>query len=300
MKQILSFCFTLWVLLTLTFVLIRVIPGDPFADEQALPKEIHAGLQTKYGLDLPWYKQYMRYLQSVVTWDFGPSFKYKNRTVNQIINEGFPVSAVLGLESLLLAISAGIFLGTLSAIYVSGWQNQAATLIATLGISIPSFIIATMLQYLFSIKLGVFPVARWGSFTQTILPAISLAALPAAFLMRMIKSNLLEVMKKDYIKSARARGISETKIIINHALKNVLLPILPYLGQMSANILVGSFVIEKIFGIPGLGQWFVTSVIHRDYTVIIGVTVFYGIILLTTVSICDALYRSLDPRLERR
>ncbi len=242
----------------------------------------------------------MRYLLAVGTWDFGPSFKYKNRTVNQIINESFPVSALLGLEALCIAISTGIFLGTLSALYQSKWQDYVATLIATLGISIPSFIMATLLQYLFAIKLGYFPVARWGSFMQTILPSLSLAALPAAFLTRMVKSNLLEVMKKDYVKSARARGISESKIIVNHALKNVLLPILPYFGQMSANILVGSFVIEKIFGIPGLGQWFVTSVIHRDYTVIIGITVFYGVILLSAVSLCDALYRSLDPRLEKR
>lgn len=300
MKGIVTFCATLWVLLTLTFVLIRLIPGDPFAEEQSLPQEIQEGLRAKYGLDQPWHKQYFHYLRAVVTWDFGPSFKYKNRTVNQIINESFPVSALLGLESLALAICMGISIGTISALYQHKWQDHLAMCIATIGISMPSFIIATLLQYLFAIKLGYFPVARWGTFIQTVLPAVSLAALPTAFLSRMVKSNMVEVMKKDYIKSARAKGISEPKIIFHHALKNVLLPILPYLGQMSANILVGSFVIEKIFGIPGLGKWFVTSVINRDYTVIIGITLFYGFILLSAVSLCDALYRSLDPRLKEK
>jgi oligopeptide transport system permease protein len=299
LKQIISFCVTLWVLLTLTFVLIRLIPGDPFAEEQSLPQEIQQGLREQYGLNLPWYEQYIHYLESVITWDFGPSLKYKNRTVNQIINEGFPVSALLGLESLLLALCFGIIVGTLSALYQHKWQDHLVMFVATLGISIPSFIIATLLQYIFAIKLEYFPVARWGTFIQSVLPAISLAALPAAFLARMVKSNMIEVMKKDYIKSARAKGVPESKIIIGHALKNVLLPILPYLGQMSANILVGSFVIEKIFGIPGLGKWFVNSVINRDYTVIMGITVFYGIILLSAVSFCDALYKSLDPRLNK-
>jgi oligopeptide transport system permease protein len=299
-KQILSFCVTFWLLLTLTFVLIRVIPGDPFADEQSLPQEIHKGLRETYGLDLPWYKQYVKYIIAVFTWDFGPSFKYKNRTVSQIIGEGFPVSLILGLESLSFALGMGVFIGVISAYYQRKLPDHIAIILTTLGLSIPSFILASLFQYIFAIKLGYFPVARWGSFIQTILPALSLAALPTAFIARMVKSNMLEVMNKDYIRSARAKGISELKIIYHHAMKNILLPLLPYFGQMSANILVGSFVIEKIFGIPGLGKWFVTSIINRDYSVIMGITLFYGIILLSAVSICDGLYRHLDPRIKEQ
>jgi oligopeptide transport system permease protein len=277
-----------------------VIPGDPFADEQSLPQEIHEGLRATYGLDLPWYKQYAKYIMAVVTWDFGPSFKYKNRTVSQIIGEGFPVSLILGLESLSIALGLGIFIGVISAYYQRRFPDHIAIILTTLGLSIPSFILASLFQYIFAIKLGYLPVARWGSFNQTILPALSLAALPTAFVARMVKSNMLEVMNKDYIRSARAKGISEPKIIFHHAMKNILLPLLPYFGQMSANILVGSFVIEKIFGIPGLGKWFVTSIINRDYSVIMGITLFYGIILLSAVSICDALYRYLDPRIKEQ
>jgi oligopeptide transport system permease protein len=300
LRQILSFCVTLWLLLTLTFVLIRSIPGDPFADEQSLPHEIHEGMRSKYGLDAPWYVQYARYLKAVATWDFGPSLKYPNRTVNQIINEGFPVSAFLGIESLFLALSCGVIIGGISAVYRNQWPEYFLILVTTLGISIPSFIIAALLQYLFAIKLGYLPVARWGSFTQTILPALSLAALPTAFIARMVKSNLRQVLSKDYITAARAKGVSESNILMQHAMKNVLLPLLPYFGQLSANILLGSFVIEKIFGIPGLGRWFVNSVINRDYSVIMGITLFYGVILLSAVSICDTLYRRLDPRLKEQ
>lgn len=297
MKSIVSFLITLWIIITLTFLLIRLIPGDPFSEEQALPEEIQENLRQHYGLNDSWTKQYGLYIKSIVTWNFGPSFKYKDRTVNDIIREGFPVSAILGLEALTLAISLGIFLGTLAALYQYHWQDSVAMLIATFGISIPGFMIAVLLQYIFAIKLGILPIARWGSFLQTILPALSLAALPIAFLSRLTRSNMIEVLRTDYIKTARAKGLSQSQIIISHALKNALLPILPYFGQLAANILVGSFVIEKIFGLPGLGRWFVMSVMNRDYTVIMGTTVFYGIIMLLFVYISDAMFRRLDPRL---
>ncbi len=300
MKQFASFIATLWVLLTLTFVLIRIIPGDPFADEKSLPEEIQAGLRRQYGLDKPWYNQYYCYLKSVVTWDFGPSFKYKDRTVNQIINEGFPISLILGLESLTLAIALGVVLGTFSALKKTKWQDHMLAILITLGVSIPSFMIATLLQYILGVKLGIFPVARWGTFMQSVLPAISLAAYPTAIVAKFVRTNMIEVLDKKYITAARARGIPENRVVYFHGLKNGLLPILPYLGQLCANILVGSFVIEKIFGIPGLGRWFVVSVINRDYSVIMGVTIFYGVILLSCVWFCDALYKRLDPRIMRK
>lgn len=288
----------LWVIITLTFILMQSLPGDPFYAEQALPQQIHEALRKHYGLDDPWYSQYLRYLKSIVQWDFGPSFRYKDRSVNDIIKEGFPVSAALGLEALALAISTGILLGTWSALNRHKWQDGTAMLIGAIGISVPSFILATLLQYFLSYRLGLFPVARWGSFVHTILPAISLAALPAAFIARMTRSNMIEVLKQDYIKAARAKGLSEPRIVCVHALRNALLPVLSYLGPLTANILTGSFVVEKIFAIPGLGQWFVNSVANRDYTVIMGTTVFYSIILLGTILLVDIAYGYLDPRIK--
>ena len=288
---------TLWLIITITFFMMKVIPGDPFTQEKAIPPEILKALYEHYGLNDPWYTQYGRYLMSVLQWDLGPSFKYKARTVNEIINSGFPVSALLGLEALILAVGAGVGLGTVAALKQNRWQDYFAMLIAVTGISVPSFIIATILQYFFSLKLGWFPVARWGTFSQSVLPAISLAAFPTAFIARLTRSNMIEVLQQDYIKMARAKGLSESTVMLRHALRNALLPVVTFLGQLTVNILVGSFIIEHIFGIPGLGRSLVTSVTNRDYTVIMGVTVFYSAILLIMIFIVDVIYGVMDPRL---
>jgi oligopeptide transport system permease protein len=290
---------TLLVIVSATFFLMKAIPGDPFSEEKAVPKEILEALYEHYGLNDPWYVQYGRYIYSILEWDLGPSFKYKSRTVNEIIADGFPVSLMLGAEALLIALAVGLTLGTVAALRHNRWQDHTAMLIAILGISVPSFILASLLQYVFALKLGLLPVARWGSFQQSILPAISLAALPTAFIARLTRSNMLEVLELDYIKTARSKGIPEWRVIVRHGLRNALLPVISYLGQLTVNILVGSFIIEKIFGIPGLGQWFVNSVINRDYTVIMGITVFYSAILLIAIFFVDLLYALLDPRISR-
>lgn len=290
---------TLFGIVSLTFFLMKAIPGDPFSEEQSMPKEILDSLKKHYGLDKPLSEQYWLYLKSVATWNLGPSYKYKSRTVNEIIKEGFPISAVLGLEALFIAISAGITLGTIAAVRQNKWQDHLAMMIAVSATSIPSFILATILQYVFALKLGLFPVALWGSFSHTILPAIALAALPTAFIARLTRANMLEVLQQDYIKAAKAKGLSETSILVRHAMRNALLPVVAYLGQLTANILPGSFIIERIFGIPGLGQWFVNSVANRDYTVIMGTTVFYSIILLVMMFLLDLLYGVINPRISR-
>lgn len=288
---------TLWVIVTATFFLMKAIPGDPLTQEKAIPPEIMASLRAHYGLDDPWYVQYLRYLKSVATFDLGPSFKYKDRTVNEIIREGFPVSALLGLEALLIAVSIGIFLGALAALKHNRWQDYSAMAFAVIGISVPSFILATLLQYVFALKLNLLPVARWGTPLHTILPALSLAALPTAFIARLTRSSLLETLQQDYIKTAVAKGLSRRSVLIRHALRNALLPVVTYMGQLIANVFVGSFIIERIFGIPGLGQWFVTSVTNRDYTVIMGTTVFYSAVLLFSIFLVDIAYGYLDPRI---
>ncbi|MCB1135143.1 MAG: ABC transporter permease [Chlamydiia bacterium] len=288
---------TLLVIITATFFLMKAIPGDPFSQEKAVPQEILDALYDHYGLRDPWYVQYGRYVMSILEWDLGPSFKYKGRTVNEIINDGFPVSAALGLEALILSLGLGLTLGTTAALNQNRWQDYASMLIAVIGVSVPSFILASLLQYIFAIKLNWLPVARWGTVSQSILPALSLAALPTAFIARLTRASMLEVLQQDYIRTARAKGISELQVVLRHGLRNAILPVVSYLGQLTVNILVGSFIIEKIFGIPGLGQWFVTSVINRDYTVIMGTTVFYSIVLLAAIFIVDILYAFIDPRI---
>lgn len=288
---------SLFIIATFTFFLMHAIPGDPFVQEKAIPEEILKALHKHYGLDQPLYVQYLKYMKGLVTWDLGPSFKYQGRTVNQIISEGFSVSFVLGVEALFLSVCGGISLGTLASLKHQRWQDQMTMVIAVLGISVPSFILASFLQYLLAMKLDLLPVARWGSFSQTIMPAISLAALPMAFIARLTRSNMIEVLQQDYIQTAKAKGLSPIAIVLRHVMRNALLPVVSYLGPLTAAVITGSFAIEKIFGIPGIGQWFVMSITNRDYTVIMGTTIFFSVILLLCIFIVDILYCFIDPRI---
>jgi oligopeptide transport system permease protein len=289
---------TLFLIASLTFVIMKAIPGDPFTEDKALPPEILNALMEHYGLNDPLPLQYVRYLKSIAQFDLGPSFKYPGRTVNDIISDGFPVSAILGLEALLISISFGVCLGSLAATYQNKWQDRMAMVIAIIGISVPSFITATILQYIFSIKLGLFPVARWGTVSHSILPSISLAMLPMAFIARLTRASMLEVMSQDYIRTAKAKGLTSIKILYRHALRNAILPVISYIGPLAAGILTGTFIIERIFGIPGLGQWLVTSISNRDYTIITGITLFYSAILLGAICFVDVLYSWIDPRIK--
>ena len=297
LKKLSFMLVTLLTICTITFIMMKCIPGDPFTQERAVPEEILQAMYEHYGLNDPMHIQYFRYLKSILLWDLGPSFKFQARTVNEIINTGFPVSLVLGLEALFIALGAGVILGTIAALKQNRWQDYTAMCIAIVGISVPSFILASVFQYVFALKLGWFPVARWGSIDQAILPAFALAALPTAFIARLTRSSMLEVLKQDYIKTAKSKGLSSTAVITKHAMRNALLPVISYIGQLATNILVGSFIIEKIFGIPGLGQWFVNSVTNRDYTVIMGTTVFYSILLVVSIFLVDCIYGFMDPRL---
>lgn len=289
---------SLFVVASFTFFLMHAIPGDPFTQDKAIPEEILQAMYKHYGLDKPLFVQYIDYIKGLLSFDLGPSFKYQGRTVNEIIAEGFPVSLCLGMEALVFSVVAGITLGSLASFKYLRWQDHATMAIAVLGISIPSFILATFLQYLFAMKLDFFPVARWGSFSQTILPALSLAALPTAFIARLTRSNMIEVFQQDYVQTAKAKGLSSFHIVTRHVIRNALLPVITFLGPLTAAILTGSFAVEKIFGIPGLGQWFVLSITNRDYTVIMGTTIFYSAILMLCVFIVDILYCFIDPRIK--
>jgi len=289
---------SLYLIITATFFLMRAAPGGPFSGEKKLPPEIEANLNAYYGLDQPWYKQYFDYLVSIAQWDFGPSFKYKGQSVNDLINDGFPVSFMLGMEAIFLAVAFGVFLGVIAALRHNKWQDYSAMVFAVIGISVPSFIMASVLQYFFAMKLGLFPVARWETFAHTVLPALALASTPMAFIARLTRSSMLEVLSNDYIKTAKAKGLSGATITVKHAIRNALLPVVSYMGPLTAGILTGSFVIEKIFGIPGLGSHFVLSISNRDYTTIMGVTVFYSVLLLVSILLVDLAYGLIDPRIK--
>ncbi|WP_026582723.1 ABC transporter permease [Bacillus sp. J33] len=297
-KRLLYMLLSLWMIITATFFFMRIAPGNPFASEKKLPPEIEANLNAHFGLDKPWYAQYWEYLVRIVNWDFGPSFKYKSQTVNDLINEGFPVSFLLGMEAIFIAVAAGVLLGIIAALKHNRWPDYTAMIIAVLGISVPSFIMASFLQYFLAIKMGIFPVARWESFMHSVLPALALASTPMAFIARLTRSSMLEVLANDYIKTAKSKGLSRGVITVKHTIRNALLPVVTYMGPLTAGILTGSFVIERIFGIPGLGAHFVTSINNRDYTVIMGVTVFYSILLLVSILLVDIAYGIIDPRIK--
>lgn len=291
---------SLFLVTTLTFFLMHAIPGDPFVQDRALPEEILQALHKHYGLDQPLYVQYFKYLKGVVHFELGPSFKYEGREVNNIIAEGFPISFCLGMQSLLIAVFGGVILGTIASLNHLRFWDHMMMILAVIGISVPSFILASFLQYILAMKLDLLPVARWGSFAQSIMPSLSLAALPMAFIARLTRSGMIEVLQQDYIQTAKSKGLNSFQIVLRHVMRNAILPVVTYLGPLSAAVFTGSFAIEKIFGIPGLGQWFVTSITNRDYTVIMGTTIFYSAVLMLCVFIVDVLYCFIDPRIQIR
>lgn len=295
LKRFFVCIFAIFAIASATFFLMKAIPGSPFAEEQMLLPETLAALNKHYGLTDPLDVQYIRYIKSIFSFELGPSLKYTSQTVNQIILGAFPVSATLGFEALILSLPLGMIFGSFSALYSTGWKNVFACSLGVFGVSVPSFVIAMSLQFLFAIYFPIFPVAQWGNFSQSVLPAISLAIAPACFIARLLRSNMLEVLGMQYIQTARMKGLSKTRIMTVHVWKNAIIPVLAYLGPVITNILVGSFVVERIFGIPGLGQWFVHAVINRDYPVIGGLTLFYSVFLLINHTIIDLVTAFLNP-----
>ncbi|UUX32908.1 ABC transporter permease [Fundicoccus culcitae] len=287
------------VIITATFFLMRLAPGNPFAGEQqTMTPAIQEQLNAKYGLDNPWYVQYWNYLTNIFRFDFGESMKYRGRSTNDMIAESFPVSLALGGQALLIAVGLGVLLGVISAMYHNKAGDYIATIIAVLGISIPSFILAGLLQYFLGLKLGWFPISGWKSYMHTVLPSIALGLGYMGNIAKMTRSSLLEQNTSEYVKLAKAKGLRKWGIVFKHSLRNALLPVVTYLGPLTAGIVTGSFVVENIFAIPGLGRHFVLSINNRDYTVIMGTTVFYSILLLFAVLIVDILYVMIDPRIK--
>ena len=296
LRRIGSALVILWVIISITFVLMHAIPGGPFTSEKKLPPQVKASIEAKYHLDDPLWKQYADYIGGVVTGDLGPSYKYEGRSVNDIIGESFPVSAQLGLLALCVAVVGGIAAGAISAMRPNGIIDYAITFVSTLGISVPTFIIGAVLVYVVGFELGWLPVVMWRGPSYMILPVLTLAAQPMAFIARLTRSGLLDVYQQEYIRTARAKGLGAWNILIRHALGNAILPVITYIGPLAASLLTGSFIVETIFAIPGLGQYFVTSIYNRDYTVILGVTVFYSTLIVVLNIIVDMIYPIIDPR----
>lgn len=299
-KRIIAGLITMFVLTTVTFFLMHAIPGGPFspAEERKVPKAVMEKVQEKYGLNDPVHIQYVNYLKNLAQGDFGISFKQTSVTVNELIEQGFPVSAKVGLIAIIVALLVGIPLGITSAIKRGKWADWLSMIIATVGISIPNFVLSVLMLFLFAVVLKVLPTFGLTSWQHYILPVTCLAFSPIAYIARLMRSSMLEVMRYDYIRTARAKGVHELKVISKHALKNAIIPIVTYLGPLVAVLLTGSFVIERIFSIPGIGRDFVSSISDRDYSVILGMTVFFGAFIVICNIIVDILYAVIDRRIK--
>lgn len=289
---------TLWAVVTITFVLMHSVPGNPFAQEGKMPKVVYDNLQAKYGLDKPLTDQYVIYLKNLLKGDFGDSMKSRVETVNDMIERGFPVSARLGLQALVLALCFGPALGALAALYQNKVPDYIAMIIAIIGISVPSFIMGTVLIQFIARNVEWLPIAGWGTWKHSLLPSFAMSLMPMATMARLMRSSMLEVLGQDYIKTAKSKGITKAAVILKHAVRNAILPVVSILGTTISNLVVGSFVIEKIFGIPGLGRFFVQSISNRDYTLIMGTTIFYAGILIIMLFLVDIAYMFIDPRIK--
>lgn len=298
LKRLLMAIATIWVIITVTFLIMHSVPGDPFAKEGKMPEQVYQNLRAQYGLDKPLGEQYVIYLKNIAKGDFGKSMKSQAETVNQMIKRGAPVSAQLGLQAFVISIILGPALGSIAALYQNKWPDYITMIIAIIGISVPSFIFATLLVQFVAKQVAWLPISGWGTFQHSILPSLSLALMPIASSARLMRSSMLEVLGQDYIRTARSKGLSKFKVIMSHAIRNAILPVVSTLGTTLSGLLTGSFVIEKIFGIPGLGNFLITSVTNRDYTLIMGTTIFYSVVLIVLLLVVDILYVVIDPRIQ--
>lgn len=299
-KRLLGAVPTLLVLIALAFFLIKVAPGGPFDTDRQLPPEIEANLNAAYHLDEPLYKQFSLYLSGLLRGDFGPSFQYRDHTVTELIAAGFPVSLRLGGLAMLLAFCVGVAVGTIAALKQNAFTDHAVMAAAMTGVSIPNFVMAPLLVLLFAVTLKWLPAGGLGDWRHLVLPVIALALPQIAYIARLTRGSMIEVLRADFIRTARAQGLPQRAVIVRHALKPALLPVISYLGPATAAIITGSVVIEQIFGVPGLGRFFVQGALNRDYTLVMGVVVFYGVLIIVLNLIVDLVYVRLDPRVRYR
>lgn len=291
---------TLFILIAMAFFMIRAAPGGPFDSEKALPPEIEANLRAAYHLDEPLVQQFGRYVWNIARGDFGPSFQYKDYSVTELIAAGFPVSLRLGGSAMLLALLIGVAAGTIAALRQNSRTDHAVMAVSMTGISIPNFVMAPLLILFFAVYLGWLPAGGIGdgSLRYMLLPVISLALPQVAYIARLTRGSMIEVLRSNFVRTARAQGLPERTVILRHALKPALLPVISYLGPATAAVITGSVVIEQIFGVPGLGRYFVQGALNRDYTLVMGVVVFYGALIILFNLAVDLVYAWLDPKVK--
>ena len=285
-------------LITITFFLMHAIPGGPFSpgEEKTMNPEVLRAIRARYGLDKPVTEQYIHYMAKLLKGDMGVSYKKLNYTVNELIFGGFPVSARIGAVAIVISLVIGVPLGIIAALKRGSWSDMASMILATIGISIPTFVIAMILMYVFCMKLGLLPNTGWGQMKHFILPVFCLTLSPVAYITRLMRSSMLEVSRQDYVRTARSKGVPEIKVIGKHMVRNAILPVVTYLGPLVAGLTTGSFAIERLFMIPGIGRYYVTAVGDRDYTVIMGLTIFYGAFIMVCTLLVDIAYALIDPR----
>lgn len=297
-KRLLLACITIFAVATITFFLMNMVPGGPFLSEKAISPTAQAALEAKYGLDKPLHKQYITYMSDAMKGDLGDSLKQRGRSVTSIILTKFPVSAQVGGYAILLSLIIGIPLGCLAALHRGKALDSIISVISTCGIAVPSFVICTLLMYFLGVNLQLLPTFGLTSWKHYIMPVVSLSFYPTAYIMRLMRSSLLDVLGQDYMRTARAKGLRQFITLFKHALRNALLPVITYIGPMTAYTLTGSFIVEKIFTIPGLGGEFIGSISSRDYTVIMGTTIFLATLMVFMNVLVDIVYKLIDPRIK--
>nr|WP_226827158.1 oligopeptide ABC transporter permease [Enterococcus hirae] len=297
MKRVFFMAITLWLIATITFFLMQLLPGTPYTNQERLSPETIAMLNQQVGLDKPVIVQYGIYLSNLLQGDFGISFQFKNQPVAHLLAGRVGPSLQLGLQAIIFGTVIGTILGTISAMKQNTWADTSSTLVAILGRSIPNFVFAVLLQYIFAIRLHVLPIAKWDGFIYTILPTIALAMSPLADSARFIRTEMVEVLHSDYVELARAKGLSRWEIAFKHGLRNSLIPLMTLLGPLAVALMTGSLVVENIFAIPGIGEQFVKSITTNDYPTIMAVTILYSFMLIFVILVVDLLYGLVDPRI---
>lgn len=298
LKRILSILLTLWIVCSLTFFMMKAVPGGPFTGEKVLPEPVLEALNEKYHLNDPLFKQYIDYMVGIFTFNIGPSFKKIGVNVEDMMRAGFPVSAKLGAVTMVIILIVGVPLGIVAVLNRGKWPDYLATILSTIGIAVPTFVMGSVMLYVFGSRLGWIPTYGFDSLKHYIGPCLTLAAFSMAFVMRLTRSSMIDVMNQDYIITAKAKGLPKHQIIFKHALKNALIPVVTYVGPMTASLMSGSFVTEKIFAIPGMGKFFVEAINNRDYTVIMGTTFYYAALAAFMILLVDIFYAILDPRIK--
>ncbi len=298
LKRIILAVVTVWAVATLTFFLMNMVPGGPFLSEKAISPQATAALEAKYGLDKPLFQRYLTYISDAAHGDFGDSLKQRGRTVMSIITSKFPVSARVGGISVLVSLLIGIPLGSIAALKRGKFLDSFISVVATCGIAVPSFVICTVLMYFLGVKLNWLPTMGLESAKNYVMPVIALSFYPTAYIMRLMRSSMLDVLGQDYMRTARAKGLAGSVILFKHALRNAILPVVTYVGPMLAYTITGSFVVEKIFVIPGLGGEFIKAINGRDYTLIMGTTIFLATLIIVMNVVVDIVYKIIDPRIK--